>query len=91
MVTIAIEERCSFVKIDVTDTGVGIGKEDIPRIVEKFYRVKSLETCHIVVTGLGLAIIESIIDDHHGSISVERGKGGGSSFGVPSPKTEIPR
>ncbi len=89
-VTVTLEEHGNFVKIDVTDTGIGINKEDIPRIFEKFYRIKSPETRHIVGTGLGLAIVKSIIDDHLGSISVESVKGKGSTFSVLLPKAETP-
>jgi two-component system phosphate regulon sensor histidine kinase PhoR len=89
-ITITLEEHGNFVNIVVTDTGIGINKEDIPRIFQKFYRVKSPETRHIIGTGLGLAIVKSIIDDHHGSISVESVKGKGTRFSVLLPKAESP-
>jgi signal transduction histidine kinase len=89
-ITITLEEYGNFVNIVVTDTGIGINKEDIPRIFEKFYRIKSPETRHIVGTGLGLAIVKSIVDDHHGSISVESVKGKGTRFSVLLPKAESP-
>jgi two-component system phosphate regulon sensor histidine kinase PhoR len=70
----------------VIDTGIGIKKEDISRIFEKFYRIKSPDTRYIVGTGLGLAIVKNIIDDHHGSVSVESELGKGTTFSVLLPK-----
>jgi signal transduction histidine kinase len=85
-VTINLRDEGNLVKIAVTDTGIGIKKEDIPRIFDKFYRVKSPETRHIAGTGLGLAIVKSIVDDHLGSISVESVPGRGTTFTVFLPK-----
>jgi two-component system phosphate regulon sensor histidine kinase PhoR len=89
-ITIALEEHGNFVKVAVTDTGIGIKQEDIPRIFDKFYRVKSPETRYITGTGLGLAIVKSIVDDHLGSIAVESVQGKGTTFSVLLPKTESP-
>jgi signal transduction histidine kinase len=85
-ITISLEEHGNFVKVAVVDTGIGIKKEDIPRIFDKFYRVKSPETRHIAGTGLGLAIVKNIVDDHLGSISVESVQGKGTAFSVLLPK-----
>jgi signal transduction histidine kinase len=85
-ITISLEEHGNFVKVAVADSGIGIRKEDIPRIFDKFYRVKSSETRYIAGTGLGLAIVKSIVDDHFGSISVESMPGKGTIFTVLLPK-----
>lgn len=85
-VWVTLSEEGGFVKATVSDTGIGIKKEDLPRIFDKFYRVKTAETREIVGTGLGLSIVKSIVDAHHGSITVESQEGGGSTFTVLLPK-----
>ena len=64
----------------VSDNGIGIPKNDIPRIFERFYRVdKSRSTRG---TGLGLAIVKHIVKLFNGDISVESELGVGSTFTV---------
>ena len=87
---ITLNEEGGFVKAAVSDTGIGIKKEDLPRIFDKFYRVKTMETRQIVGTGLGLSIVKSIVEAHLGSISVESEEGGGTIFSVLLPKESNP-
>ncbi len=89
-VFIQVSEEGGFVKACVSDTGIGIKKEDLSRIFDKFYRVKSSDTRQIVGTGLGLSIVKSIVDAHLGSISVESEEGGGTTFTVLLPKESNP-
>ena len=89
-VWITLGEEGGFVKASVSDTGIGIKKDDLPRIFDKFYRVKSTATRQIVGTGLGLSIVKSIVDAHLGSISVESEEGGGTIFTVLLPKESNP-
>jgi len=89
-VWVTLSEEGGFVKATVSDTGIGIKKEDLPRIFDKFYRVRTVETRQIVGTGLGLSIVRSIVDAHLGSISVESEEGGGTTFTVLLPKESSP-
>jgi len=89
-VWVALGEEGGFVKATISDTGIGIKKEDLRRIFDKFYRVKTTETRQIVGTGLGLSIVKSIVDAHLGSISVESEEGGGTTFTVSLPKESNP-
>jgi PAS domain S-box-containing protein len=89
-VWVTLSEEGGFVKATVSDTGIGLKKEDIPRIFDKFYRVKTTETRQIVGTGLGLSIVKSIVEAHLGSISVESEEGGGTTFTVLFPKESNP-
>jgi signal transduction histidine kinase len=89
-VWVHLEEEGGFVKATVSDTGIGIKKEDLSRIFDKFYRVKTVETRQIVGTGLGLSIVKSVVDAHLGSISVESEEGGGTIFTVLLPKESSP-
>ncbi len=75
------------IKIKVEDTGIGISKEDLPRIFEKFYRVKTDQTQKIGGTGLGLPIVKGIIEAHLGSIQVESEPGKGTTFTAFLPTT----
>ncbi len=89
-VWVALGEEGGFVKATVADTGIGIKKENLPRIFDKFYRVKTTETRQIVGTGLGLSIVKSIVDAHLGSISVESEEGNGTTFTLLLPKESNP-
>jgi signal transduction histidine kinase len=89
-VWVTLGEEGGFVKATVSDTGFGIKKEDLPRIFDKFYRVKTIETRQIVGTGLGLSIVKSIVDAHLGSISVESVEGKGTTFTILFPKESVP-
>jgi len=89
-VWVKLAEEGGFVKATVSDTGIGLKKEDLPRIFDKFYRVKTTETRQIVGTGLGLSIVKSIVDAHLGSITVESEEGGGATFTVLLPKESGP-
>ena len=85
-VWVNLAEEGGFVKATVSDTGIGLKKEDLPRIFDKFYRVKTTQTRQIVGTGLGLSIVKSIVDAHLGSITVDSEEGGGTTFTVLLPK-----
>jgi signal transduction histidine kinase/uncharacterized membrane protein len=76
------------VTVQVRDTGIGIGFDDLPRIFEKFYRVKTEETGDVVGTGLGLAIAKSIVEMHGGRIWAESEPGAGSTFSFALPVLE---
>jgi signal transduction histidine kinase len=71
--------------IRVTDTGVGIDASELPRIFDRFYRGSLANEARSSGSGLGLAIVRSIVDMHHGRISVESRLGAGSTFTVHLP------
>ena len=66
------------IQIHVKDNGVGIPKEDLPHIFERFYRVEKARTSETGGTGLGLAIAKEIIEAHGGEISIQSEMGEGS-------------
>jgi PAS domain S-box-containing protein len=68
--------------ISVSDTGMGIEKEDLDRIFDRFYRVINEKTRYIIGTGLGLPIVKSIVEAHDGMIRVESKPDYGSTFSV---------
>lgn len=81
-VSVEMSENAQNVQIEVSDTGIGVEDEDIPRIFNKFYRVRSEITKNISGTGLGLSIVKSVVDAHHGAINVESKVGEGTTFTV---------
>jgi two-component system phosphate regulon sensor histidine kinase PhoR len=89
-ITIHVKGEGENVRVDVSDTGIGMSKEDLPRIFDRFYRVKSEKTRQIVGTGLGLSIVKHIVEAHLGTISVESEEGGGSIFSVVLPAVSPP-
>jgi two-component system phosphate regulon sensor histidine kinase PhoR len=71
--------------LEVTDTGIGIPAESIPRIFERFYRVDKGRAREEGGTGLGLAIVKHIAQAHGGQVDVESRMGRGSTFRVRLP------
>lgn len=71
--------------VKISDTGMGISKEDLPRIFERFYRADKSRDRRIPGTGLGLAIAKEIVELHGGSIRAESTIGEGSSFFIRFP------
>jgi two-component system phosphate regulon sensor histidine kinase PhoR len=79
-VKIILLENGENVRIHVSDSGIGIEKEEIPRIFERFYRVDRARSRHSGGTGLGLAIVKHLVEAHRGKISVRSDLGKGSEF-----------
>jgi len=78
-------ERENRATVTVQDTGVGIPREALPRIFEKFYRVPYPDGARVAGAGLGLAIVKAIVEQHGGQVWVESGLGKGSTFGFSLP------
>ncbi len=68
------------IKVSVDDSGIGIPKDDLEKIFDKFYQTGERETADINGTGLGLSIVKEIIELHGGKIWVESEKGQGAKF-----------
>jgi signal transduction histidine kinase len=81
-----------YVRVAVRDTGVGISKENLPRMFEKFYRVADTAG-YTQGTGLGLVIARKIVEAHGGTMGVESEVGEGTTlfFTMPLAEVESPR
>ncbi len=85
LVEVSGKREGDYIRIDVRDTGIGISEKDLPRIFERFYRVKTEKTRQIVGTGLGLSIVKQVVDAHLGSIDVQSVENQGTCFTVKLP------
>ena len=81
-ITISLREDSGERKITgtVSDTGIGISAEEIPRIFEEFYRTQEAKAMQETGTGLGLAIVQQIVSLYGGAVEIESIAGQGSSF-----------
>lgn len=66
--------------VHVADTGIGIARENLPHIFDRFYRVKNVDWDRGAHAGLGLAITKSILDLHHSRLTVDSTLGVGTAF-----------
>ncbi len=78
-VEISLEKEGDFAKVIIKDTGIGISKENLKKIFDPFYTTKERGT------GLGLAVVKRILEDHRGIIEVVSEKGEGTTFIVKLP------
>jgi signal transduction histidine kinase len=79
-----------MVRVSVTDTGIGIAPEALPKLFTKFYQVDGTTTREYGGTGLGLAIVKSLIEAHGGHVTVESRPGEGSVFSFTLPAIPAP-
>lgn len=87
--TLTLAEESAVVRLVLTDTGIGISSEDIPKLFNKFTRAKDANKQNVIGTGLGLYVAKQMIEAQHGSIWLESdGLGKGSRFYMELPKTK---
>ncbi len=84
VVTIEVKKTSKEVEVTIEDSGIGMSKEAISHIFERFYRQDKART--IEGNGLGLSIVKRIIDLHQGSIDVDSREDGGSKFTIKLPQ-----
>lgn len=88
-VFITLDEDKNNILIKIKDTGIGIKKEDLPRIYERFYRVDKSHNTAIEGSGLGLSIVKHGVGLHHGTIECDSDLGIQTTFNLRFPKKII--
>ncbi len=76
-------------ELEVSDTGIGIAKEHLPRLTERFYRVDGSRSRDTGGTGLGLSIVKHVVQRHGGELQVESEPGKGSRFRLVFPPSRV--
>src|SRR5205085_11317728 len=79
-VTLGLERQGDYAALTVTDSGNGIGADDLPYIFDRFYRADRSRSRHQGGAGLGLAIVKWVGEAHSGRIEVTSELGAGSEF-----------
>jgi signal transduction histidine kinase len=89
-VTLANTNENAAIRIEVSDTGVGIPAEALPKIFDRFFRVDPSRSKNSGGTGLGLAIVQSIMTLHGGKaeITSELGRGTCLTLRIPRPRQD---
>ncbi|OQY37621.1 MAG: hypothetical protein B6243_00035 [Anaerolineaceae bacterium 4572_5.2] len=83
-IVVSAHTKDNFIKVTVSDTGIGIAPEDLDKVFDRFYQVND-PSRQAGGTGLGLAIIKQIIDAHHGQVKLSSKAGEGSQFSFTLP------
>ncbi|HEY4488917.1 MAG TPA: HAMP domain-containing sensor histidine kinase [Candidatus Paceibacterota bacterium] len=87
-IRVSLETRGDQILLAVTDTGMGISENELPRVFERFYRGSNRVYGSIPGTGLGLSIVERIVKEHGGVITVTSEVEKGSTFTLILPRAK---
>jgi PAS domain S-box-containing protein len=81
-IRVTVGSRVGYVYFTIKDEGIGIAEDDLNKIFDRFYTVKSQKTRKIVGSGLGLPIVKGIVEAHLGHVEVESEPAKGTTFAV---------
>jgi two-component system, OmpR family, sensor histidine kinase BaeS len=84
-ITVSVEVTEDMAEVRVSDSGEGIGPEDLPHIFERFYRADTARASRTGGAGLGLSISRRIVEDHNGEVFVRSEAGTGTTVGFRLP------
>ena len=88
-ISISLREADEIVELEVSDTGIGIPREEIPQLFERFHRVGEARGRSHEGSGIGLALVHELVSLHGGAISARSELGSGSSFFVRLPYGQV--
>jgi signal transduction histidine kinase len=89
-VAVRLSASDGYAVASVTDSGIGIAPEDIPRIFDRFWRADKVRSRGMGGAGLGLSIARWIVTRHQGAIDVRSSPGKGTTFTVSLPLAVLP-
>jgi signal transduction histidine kinase len=89
-VSVHAKARGGGVELVVQDTGIGVPDEELSKLFTEFFRASNAREYEEVGSGLGLTIVKSIVESHHGAIDVESHRGEGTTFRVWIPQKPPP-
>jgi len=81
-IVMKVDQNSEFCIITIKDTGIGMKSEDMDKIFDRFFQIKSGNTARLIGSGIGLSFSKKIIDLHHGSIEVDSKTNIGTKFTV---------
>jgi signal transduction histidine kinase len=85
-VDVAVEVDDAAIRLVVADSGIGIPTSEQDQLFTRFFRSSTAQQLAIQGTGLGLAVVKTIVDAHHGGIEMSSEPGGGTTFTVTLPR-----
>lgn len=85
-ITVSLREHEGALRLEVTDTGVGIPAADLPRVFDRFYRVEGQRARTHEGSGIGLALVRELVELHGGRVEAHSAPGAGSRFVVSIPR-----
>jgi signal transduction histidine kinase len=88
-VRVLCEREGEWARVHVEDEGIGIAREFLPRVFDRFQQADMSTTKQYGGLGIGLALVKELIEAHGGSAEVRSGAGGGTTFGVRLPVIEV--
>ena len=89
-VVVSVKAERRGVQVIVSDTGIGIAKEDLPRIFSRFWRADASRAREAGGLGVGLSLTQQIVERHHGYISVDSELEKGTTFTIHLPREHTP-
>ena len=89
-VTVSAWKDAGQIRVAVRDQGIGIDQKEVKQIFQKFYRTKKAEESGEAGTGIGLSIVQQIVEQHGGEIEVTSQPGAGSCFTLTLPAAPPP-
>jgi two-component system sensor histidine kinase BaeS len=84
-ITVRLEQKGDMCRMSISDSGIGISKEHLEKLGERFYRVDKARSRQNGGTGLGLAIVKQIIEIHNGTVLIESKEGEGTTISIELP------